>query len=292
MTARLLELISRERGQALPIVLGAMLVFSISVATVMIYTSESQRAADAQKKGVNASDGAEAALATAISVLASASDATATTDLPDCTTPASVTVAGASGDYCRSLSGSDWTITAQGYAGLASPSTEQIRAKTITEVASIVPVYQGGLGELWNRVYQDDTGHCAVFNKIIVTVPVVTRGCANLTGDDVHPTRLLGASVQIGGNLTLKNIGEDAFVMDKDQAVFQGAVWTAGKCKIGVHASVSAPLICGTLGVKEVDSDNPTVNPWPPSLIGPYNGQVYQNPGADFQLVLGPEFGG
>ena len=112
-----------------------------------------------------------------------------------------------------------------------------------------------------------------------------------MTARPIRPTRTTqNLLIWITGGL--KNVGEDAFTMNKDQAVYQGAVWSAG-CKIGVKASVSAPRICGTLGVKEVDTDDPSVNPWPASLVAPANGQLYPTPADDrINLMLGPELGG
>jgi hypothetical protein len=91
----------------------------------------------------------------------------------------------------------------------------------------------------------------------------------------------------------LEAVNKDTFTMNKDEAVFQGAVWSQGKCKIGKKASVSAPLICGQLGIKEDDSvDDPSITPWPASLIGSSSGQVYPNPTGDFQILLREQIGG
>jgi hypothetical protein len=90
----------------------------------------------------------------------------------------------------------------------------------------------------------------------------------------------------------LKNLGDETFKMDKDEAVFQGAVWSYGKCKIGKKASVSSPLICGQLAIKEDDTiDDPTVNPWPASLITRGN-QIWTSPTGAIGLVLQPQLGG
>lgn len=492
---RVVRVLRGERGLALPMVIGMMMIFAIAVASVIAQTSGSQRAADSQKKGQYANGGAEAALATAISVLATAPDPRVSSALPGCGTPTAVTFQNATGDYCGSLSGADWTITARGSATGTSADVAQVRTKVITQVASIVPVNSAGLGELWNRLYQYDTSKCVEFKKIIITVPVVTRGCVKLKGNPTKPSQLRGSYVSIGGaveldgdddsigllsspiaradiagtcdlkdgsgphspcgpvdqvyastitatptdlarpsvdfpywyanskpgplfpcttgglpsgsefdgdtsydrdarkmDLTPKNesytcqhwsgstlvgelswshlthvlkvhgtvffdgeieakdksyvsnyqgrgtiytsgkvdieetlcaggdgtnncegdisnwdptqntlifitgglrsVSDETFKMDKDEAAFQGAVWSQGKCKIGKKASISAPLICGQLGIKEDDSvDDPTITPWPASLIGSSAGQVYPNPAADFQILLRPQLG-
>jgi hypothetical protein len=514
-------LLTHQHGFAMPMVIVMMMVFSVGIVSVVMYTSSSQSATDAQKKGAYAHAAAEAALATAISVLGQSTDPTVSTLLPQCTgTPPGQALSPqtprADGYFCGQLVGSDWTITATGVARGTSTDTAQISKKTITQVATICPFYCGGLGPLWDRIYQYDASKCTEFKKIIVTVPVVTRGCLKLDGDNAHPSRVVGASVSVGGNVTLKdqdsiglssaripradiagtctiehgsgahfpcgdadgvyaaspgvgttpdftrptinyatayasakpgpmqactytsgtptaikfdknfsfnkdndpqqltpngvsydcevwstpprsgtmlgqiawdaveqvltvngavffdgeakitapghskacakadhgpycdksfsyngrgviytskkfdleaglcsggdgsndcetdptnwdprtnlliiisggllNPGDEAFKMDKDEAVFQGAVYSNGRCKINKKASVSAPLICGQLGIKEDDSlDDPTLNPWPASLIGQRTGQVWPTPVNEYQIMLQPQLGG
>ena len=514
----MLGLLRSQHGLALPMVIGMMMVFSMSVATVVVYTSGSQRAADTQKKGSYANAAAEAALATAISVLGQAPDPTVSTILPACTgsppgQALNPQLPKADGYYCGALSGSNWTITATGVPRHTSTDTAQVKNKVITQVASIVPFYYGGLGALWDRLYQYDDTKCAEFKKMILYVPIVSRGCVKLAGDDAHPTRLLGPSVAIGGEVDIKdqdsiglpgspipradlsgpcelehgtgkhtpcsaidnvyastitttptfarptidfanayatakpgpmqgctygslgtgmkfdkntnfnkdndpqqltpngvsyscevwstppnsgtllgkiawdavnqvftvygtiyfdgevkatapghsracdkadhgpycdksysyngrgiiysskkfeieagmcsggdgsndceiapsawdprqhlliivsggllNPGDEGFKMEKDEAVFQGAVYSQGRCKINKKASISAPLICGQLGIKEDDTlDDPTVNTWPASLIGPSTNQVWPAPQGELQIMLQPQLGG
>ncbi len=136
-----------------------------------------------------------------MSVLANAADPRVSTVLPSCAAPATLTFAGSTGTYCGALAGNDWTITAKGFAK-TSVGSQQTR--TITQVASIVSLVDGGLGELWNRVYQYDDGSCVEFKKITIVVPVVTRGCLKLSGNLDKPSRLLGSYVSIGGYVELK----------------------------------------------------------------------------------------
>jgi hypothetical protein len=88
----------------------------------------------------------------------------------------------------------------------------------------------------------------------------------------------------------LKNLGDETFTMKIDDAVFQGAVYTVGKCKVSLKASFSAPMICGQDGIKEDTSvDDPTINPWPASLINPRSGQLWPQPPSDLNIFFGPE---
>ncbi len=231
-----------QRGFALPLVITMMMVFSISIATVVVYSSSTERSADKQRKTQSANAAAEAALATAVSVLSSTTDPMSQSSLPLCPTTAAVSSlpAGLTGDYCGKLIGTTWTITANGSVTASAADGGQVRTKTITQLAEVSPAtLAGGLGELWNRIYQYDATKCTEFKKMIVTVPVVTRGCLKLTGDDHHPTQIAGPYVAVGGNVTLKDqdsIGTLSTPLNK--------IEIAGSCTLehgtGTHSPCSA----------------------------------------------------
>ncbi|MFN2470306.1 MAG: hypothetical protein ABR583_04825 [Gaiellaceae bacterium] len=191
-----------ERGLALPMALGMMLVLSLSLVTAIVYGRSSEQSATQEKRGQSTYSAAEAALATAVSVLATVPDPRLSSALPGCASPTPVSVDAATGDYCGSLSGLDWTITARGFAANAVSGGGQ-HTRSITQVASIVHVGAGGLGELWNRLYQYDTSRCVEFKKIIITVPIVTGSCVKLKGNPERPSQLLGSYVSIGGYVEL-----------------------------------------------------------------------------------------
>ena len=527
----MLRRLRSQRGQALPLVIACMAVFSISVGAVMVYSSGSQRQADSQKKATKAEAAAEAALATADSVLYNTAWANPLNPaaLPSCTvSPGPTFLAtpppGTTASYCGQLNGMIWTITATGTVNTtaAAGDTNMVKTRVITQTAEVKPASYGGLGPLWDRIYHYDTSKCAVFNKQTIRVPVVVRGCAQLNGDDAHPTTLIGnsvwpggTSVAIGGNVTikdqdsigtsstplnkveiagtctlehgsgahtpcgpadhvysaipvttapdfsrpavdfvgmytnanlgpmddctpptdlptspvtkfdknttynrdnpavqltpsgvsydcqhwtggavnsgtmdgrikwdaveqiltvkgtiffdgdvkitapghskacnkadhgpfcdksfsyngngtiytsgkvdleaglcsggdgsndcendpsnwdptqnllmfytggLKNLGDETFTMKIDEAVFQGAVYTVGKCKVSLKASFSAPMICGQDGIKEdTSADDPTINPWPASLINPHTGQLWPQPPGDWNIFFSTE---
>ncbi len=196
-------LLRREQGLALPIVLGMMLVFGLALGGVMTLSGSSEQSAAREKQSQTAFGAGEASLATAISQLATAANPRSSSSLPSCAAPATLAFAGSTGDYCGTLTGDDWTITARGFAKTTAAGGQQTRR--ITQVASILPFYHGGLGELWNRVYQWDTSKCVEFKKIILTVPVVTRSCVKLKGNSSKPTRLLGTYVSIAGYVELED---------------------------------------------------------------------------------------
>ena len=92
-----------ERGIALPMVLGMMLIFGISLATVIMYSRSAEQDAQQGKRKQAVYSGAEAALATAVSTLASTANPWSSTALPACTAPTAVSVVGAAADFCGSL---------------------------------------------------------------------------------------------------------------------------------------------------------------------------------------------
>ena len=78
--------------------------------------------------------------------------------------------------------------------------------------------------------------------------------------------------------------------MKKDGGGFQGALWGNRRCKFDDDIMVSAPILCDKLSIKE-DSDWASLWPWPSSLITSVSGQVYTDPGGDFQILLSKQYG-
>ena len=63
-----------------------------------------------------------------------------------------------------------------------------------------------------------------------------------------------------------------------------------GKCKFDDDIMISSPILCDKVAIKE-DTDWSTIWPWPSSLISSIPGQVYSDPGGDFQIVLTNQYG-
>jgi hypothetical protein len=140
-----------------------------------------------------------------MSTLANASDPWSSSALPSCGSPASVTVTGASANFCGAISGNQWTITARGWTGNAQYGAGNV-TRTITAVAVVQTFADGGLGATWNRIFVDDTSTtCTNLKKIVITVPFTTRGCVKMDGTPTDPSQLLGNPVIIGGTVDIKN---------------------------------------------------------------------------------------
>ena len=208
-------LLARQHGQAMPLVIACMAVFSISIGSVMVYASGSQTATDTQRKGSYANAAAEAALATAISVLSTSTEATVTNPnligrcnvAPDSRPGQPLVFAKAKAYYCGEYDSTafTWTLTATGVPYGNATDSASVRTKTITQQALLCGLSCGGLGDLWNRILQSDDSKCAEFKKMIITIPVVTGGCLKLSGDDAHPSRVIGSYVTVGGKLEMKD---------------------------------------------------------------------------------------
>ena len=97
----------RERGQALPMVIGMMLVFGITVATVMRLTLSNQRSSARTTDSAKAYNLAETGLNTAFSVLEQAANPSD----PSAITATSTSLNGGTSSYRGTLSGTTWTLT-------------------------------------------------------------------------------------------------------------------------------------------------------------------------------------
>lgn len=88
-----------------------------------------------------------------------------------------------------------------------------------------------------------------------------------------------------------KETGDSVLInMHKDGGAFQGAIWGNRKCKFDDDIMISSPILCDKVAIKE-DTDWSTIWPWPSSLISSIPGQVYSDPGGDFQIVLTNQYG-
>jgi hypothetical protein len=245
-------LLTRSHGQAMPLVVACMAVFSISIGSVMVYASGSQKQTDTQRKGSYANTAAEAALATAISVLSTSTEANVTNPnligkcnvARDSRPGQPLAFAKAKAYYCGDYDSATftWNLSATGVPYHISADTGAVAEKTITQKAVLCSLACGGLGDLWNRILQSDDSKCVEFKKMILTIPVVAAGCLKLTGDDAHPSRLIGSSVTVGGKLEMKD--SDSIGLPGPPAVPIPLANIGGNCKTE-HGPPEHPAPCG-----------------------------------------------
>lgn len=202
MTTRLLRHLYRnERGIALPMALGIMLVLSIALVSVLAFSSASERHSKLSKAEQVAVDVAEAGLNHAQAVLMNASNPASASALPSSSSPATIPVEGGTAQYWGNLNSNlVWTITAASL--VANPTGGSAVGHTVTSqievLASTVPD-----NELWNYVYSDAPG-CTLFQNVVqVSAPIYTKGDLCIRND----AAVLGPKVDVYGGIQLENNG-------------------------------------------------------------------------------------
>ena len=188
----------RERGQALPMVLGMMLVFGLSIGTVIWVSSGASRDAKRENAHDTALSVAEAGAANGLAVLAQASKPLVTTSMPSQASPQTDTIDGKTVTWYGTLSGDTWTITAT--SSIPNPTGGGTLRRTVkidAEVGSTT------VNQAWNYVYAASTGCLNLNNSTIVSEPLYTRGnlCLNSS------SKVTGSTVFVEGHIDLNGSG-------------------------------------------------------------------------------------
>jgi hypothetical protein len=187
-----------ERGQALPLVLGMILIFSISIATVITLSSATSRDAKRENAHDVALSIAEDGVANALSVLSNATNPLKTTTLPSSGSPQHDTVDGGTVDWYGSLSGDVWTITAT--STVKNPTGGGSIVRTVQASAEVGSTT---INQAWNYVYAASSGCLNLNNSTTVTEPLYTRGnlCLN------NSAKVTGSTVYVEGHIDMNGSG-------------------------------------------------------------------------------------
>jgi Tfp pilus assembly protein PilX len=188
-TLRLWTALRRERGQALPLVLGMMMILSISIGTVVFLSTSSENSSKRVNADQKAMDIAEAGLNDAVSVLANSTDPSVAAALP----AASGSINGGSYAYTASLSGLTWTITSVG--GVSSPiASGGLVQRTISTKYLVTPT-----GTPWEYAFADQPSGCmTIRNNASFTTPLYIKGNLCLSNNASYTAQKL----YVGGTLT------------------------------------------------------------------------------------------
>ena len=158
-----------ERGIALPMALGIMMVLSIALVTVLELSSSGQRSSNISKAQQVALAVAEAGLNEAHAVLANAADPTSSSALPaSCDTAPSpdVTSEGGTACYWGSLAGSTWTVSAK--STVQNPSGGAAITHVVSEqVAVSTPPATTANNPAWNYLYSDSPTGCMILQSSV-----------------------------------------------------------------------------------------------------------------------------
>jgi hypothetical protein len=173
-------------------VLGMMLVFGISVATVLIATGAANRDTERENAHDVALTSAEGSIANGLSILANAPKPLDATALPSSASPQTDTIAGGTVSWYGSLSGDTWTITATSTVpnpagGLAIKRTVSVRAR----------VGSTAMNQAWNYIFSDASTCLSLTGSVIINEALYARG--GLCTD--NSVRVLGSPVRVEGNI-------------------------------------------------------------------------------------------
>ena len=182
------RLLSDERGIALIVVLGMMMVFTISVTAAVTYTSASGRASRTSSAQVTARTLAEAGLNNAVAVLSNPSNnAMQQSTLPSSEAAGTtVTYEGGTTKWWGVLSGTTWTIYGLGLASNPTgPGTNPLRRLLSATVNVQSSLTQPLNAQAWNYVYAKNTGQaCDITLKNSMTIDASLFVAGNLCLDN------------------------------------------------------------------------------------------------------------
>jgi hypothetical protein len=192
-----------ERGVALPIALGAMLVISIALVTVLEMSRSSQRGAELGAADQNAVAVAEAGLNDAEAVLANAANPAHPSALPPAGSPVTVSVEGGTVQYWGTLDAATnpdrWTVHAA--STVRNPTGGESVSHAVSAQFDVAVPITGNEG--WNYVFTDAAGCTYLQNTVTVYAPFYTKGdlCMKNTA------AALGPRVDVYGGIQLENTG-------------------------------------------------------------------------------------
>ena len=221
---RMLRRLRSERGIALPMALGIMLVLTVSTTAAIYYTSTNSRTAGYSKGKMTALSLAEAGLNNAMAVLMLPSNnALKQETLPACSgnptpTPRRDDYAGGYVLWCGDLDymESAWRIKSTGYVRNPNNASE-IRRKLSAYVVVTPTVSQPLNNPAWNYMYATRTG--------------TPGGCDQTLNNNVSG----GSRLFVNGNLCLGNNANIAM----NTLVVKGDLYLANNTSVGASTSMS-----------------------------------------------------
>ena len=178
-----------QRGIALPMALGIMLVLSIALVAVIAFANSNQQAANYSKAGDKALSLAEAGVSRAANVLENSVDPSVAGALSSGSDP----LEGGTSSYSGSLSGLTWTVTGTGT--VANPAAG---GASLTRTVSAQ--YQISVaGTVWDWTYADATAGClTIANNATFSAPLFTRGSLCMSNGSYYNA----SKLHVGGTVT------------------------------------------------------------------------------------------
>ena len=202
MSASRLARLRGERGIALPMALGFMMVMSIALVTALELSSSGQRSSDLSTSERKAFAVAEAGLNHAQALLAASTTPGDSTTLPSsCGTQ----VAAGGGTFCYwgTLSGSTWTVRARGT--VPNPSGASALTHEVSQQMAVsTPAATTADEPAWNYLYSDSpTGCMTIQSSVQIKQKVYVKG--DLCMDSSAQILAEAGEVSVGGEITMNS---------------------------------------------------------------------------------------
>jgi hypothetical protein len=225
------HLVRNERGIALPMALGVMMVLTIALVAVLQLSSSGQLSSKRSAGEDRSVALAEAGVEHATSLLTRATDVIN----PSAVAPGSEQVSEGTLGWSTSLSGLTWTITGTGT--VANPDAGTALVRRVTRQISV-----STQDSPWHYLFADQQSGCMIVkNNATISAPLYVRG--NLcVSNNAH---LTGSPVQVTGTLT---VGSNGSVGYAATPIAQANL--AGGCTGGVpnpHPCTSADSVYATV---------------------------------------------
>ncbi len=200
-------MIRSERGMALAVSLGIVIMLTIALTAVVEYTSANSRSSSDSNQRTLAYDRTEAGLNDALAQLYNSSCYRCQSSMPTSASPHTKSFSdGSSYSFYGTYDDphSTWTVSATGKApnktNGSKPDTKSLTQKVVVGSAST----QGSNQAIWNYIYSDvpPGGGCMTLaNNSTIAVPMYVRGDLCLNNNVI----ITGSPLQVGGTLTLLN---------------------------------------------------------------------------------------
>jgi hypothetical protein len=249
-----------ERGLALPIAVGIMMVLAIALVAVIGFTSAGARDTNRSQAENEAYAAAEAGVNVALSILGKADDPTVGNLLQPET---EVVIDGATVRYSGTYASPIWTITST--ARLPNPTDPNAAeiARTLNQKVTVQPLVPGATAPEWDRFFHNRTDVCLTIDTVTVPASVTSRGDLCLVGTAKITTNGR-TKVEVGDDVTLAapntSIGVSGSPISRAEVV--------GTCRYGTQTPASP---CGPSD--QVFADTYTTTP--PNLTKPTVDMAY-----------------
>jgi Tfp pilus assembly protein PilX len=204
--ARFRKWLGDERGLALPMALGVMMVLSLLAAGIFSYVTMNQGAAKRATADQRAFGLAESGLSYAFSKLENAADPYNAASVPSTT----VALSGGTVTYVGTLSGTTWTLTGTGTVPNPSGPNAANVVRTVSAQAQVTTTTGPDLRP-WNYLFIDQPSGCIEMgNSVSLDLALYVRGDLCLTNN----SQIDSPAVHVLGSLYVENEAQIGSVGD------------------------------------------------------------------------------